>query len=433
MSLQDIVNVKITRETKSITRAGFGTALILGASATFGEAARVYSNIKGVAVDFATGTSEYKAANALFGQDQAPKSVIIGKRGAIVAQVSTFTVLNNTPANFTVTINGLDHTFVATNQTIAAIATGLVALINAGAQAVNVTAATGGPAGSVVVTADVPGTGFSAVATTANISVASTTPNHGVVEDIQTVQALNDTWYALILTSRAAADILNAASWTQSQRRIYLACTDSSDVIAAPTTDVFSTLKAKAYDRTIPLYSADQADYPEAGWAGGMLPYDPGSATWKFKTIAGATPDDTLSASAETNLVAKNVNYYKTVAGVPITQPGKVASGEWADVIVFQDWLQAQIEEAVFGRLVSVPKLPYTDSGVAVIEGDIRACGQRGERAGGLAPGSFYVDAPKVADIATGDRQDRFLPDINFGGTLAGAIHSADMTGRLSV
>ncbi len=431
MGLESIISVQITKGTKTVARAGFGVPMILGQHTRFAERIRFYTTLSAVAADFQTSDAEYKAAVAAFSQEKKPTKIAIGRRTAAVAQVVTITptVVNN--FSYVVTINGTAHTYVSDGTaTDAEIVAGLLALINAGAQAAKVTA-TGTT--TLVVTADAPGEPFTYAVGT-NLSAVLTTANNGVQEDIQAVIDENPAWYCLLLTSRTALDIKLAASVIEAQQRIFLACSDDSDVLTAVTTDVASVLKSLSYANTAYFWSADQDAYPEAAWAGRVLPDDPGSETWKFKVLAGIAPDDDLTDTEITNLEFKNANYYKTVGGVAIVVEGKMAGGEYVDVTRFLHWTTARIQESVYSKLINVEKVPYTDAGVAIIEGAIREVLLQGVRVGGIAPDpEFEVSAPLVRDIPSADRAARLLPDVSFNYTLAGAIHKVEVEGLVSV
>ncbi len=184
---------------------------------------------------------------------------------------------------------------------------------------------------------------------------------------------------------------------------------------------------------TITEEQAGNMSFPEFAWLGGLLPKAPGSITWKFKQLVGVTPD-VLTTTAVNNIEAKNGNTYQTVGGVNITQQGIVASGEFIDIIRGIDWIQARIGENVFSVLVNADKIPYTDPGVGVIIGTIRSflTGPAVDN-NVLVENTISVFAPKVADVSTSDKQNRLLPDVIFGATLAGAIHKTVITGKLSV
>ena len=86
----------------------------------------------------------------------------------------------------------------------------------------------------------------------------------------------------------------------------------------------------------------------------------------------------------------------------------------------------------VYTILVNNPKVPYSDAGVALIEGAIRGRLLIGEKVGGLLEGKSIVSAPLVANETTADRGNRTIPDIYFTAKLAGAIHSLTISGVVS-
>lgn len=431
MGLEQIVNVNISRSAATISRAGFGVPMILGQHTRFGERIRYYTSLAGMVSDgFLTSDAEYKAAAALMAQPIKVTRFGIGRRTAPVAQVLTVDVTTVANATlYTVTINGVLCNYTSdADATATEIRDGLIAAINGSSQASKVTAALV-DADSFTVTSDVLGEAFS-FAVTANLTGTLTTPNNGPAEDIQAVRDEDDDWYALMLTSRTVADIRLTAAHIEGLRKLFLACNEDAAVLTGVSTDIASVLEAANYFRTAFLWSGDQENFTESRLAGARLPLDPGSETWNFAQLAGGTPD-LLTAGQITNLENKKANYFQTVAGVSIVQNGQVAGGEWIDVIRGIDWLQARISERVYGVLISVPKVPYTDAGVAQIQMALEAQLTEAVRVGLLS--SYTVSVPKVADVDPADRQARLLPDVTFNGTLAGAVHAVEINGTVSV
>jgi hypothetical protein len=250
-------------------------------------------------------------------------------------------------------------------------------------------------------------------------------------DSIQAAYDYSKEWYAVIIESRASADILDAAAKVETLKRLLLCCTEDAAVTAQSSTNILSSLNALNYDRTAYIWSADSEKFPEAGWAGRVLPTDPGSATWKFKTIVGIAADALTSAQSNYIRDTKKGNTYETIGGVSMTREGMVVSGEFIDVIIGIDWLKAQIEESVFAKLVNADKIPYTNAGIAIVENELRKCLQNAITNGVLA--SFTVSVPDVASIASADKTARLLPDVTFTGVLAGAIHKVEIQGRVTV
>lgn len=430
MSLDQIVNVEITLGSKSVTRAGFGTPLVLGPNADFGpDIIRTYTNLPGVTEDFETTDEEYIWAQRLFSQEKKPKQIMIGKRGTQVAQVETLTPTVQNSTLYRVSIDGVDYEYTSdSDATEGEIVAGLLALINGDANCKMTASGTT----TLILTADNAGQAH-LVSATPNLAIVHTTANHGVVEDIQAIQQVNDDWYCLILTSRVDFDILQAAAFIEAVRKIFIAATEEASIKTSSTTDLGSTLKGKSYKRTALLWSGDEESGPDAAWSGRKLPTDPGSEQWRFANLSGITPDK-LTATEQANLDFKNVNHYTTVGGVGIVQKGKMAGGQWIDVTRFLDWFTARVQEGIYGLLVAVEKVPYTDGGVTSLEAIVRAKIEEGIRVGGISREDGYtVVSQKVADVNPQDRQDRIFPDIEFEFRLAGAIGEVTVKGFVSV
>ena len=256
-----------------------------------------------------------------------------------------------------------------------------------------------------------------------------------IAASMAAIQNEDNSWYGVAVDQAMASDFAAIAAWVESAKRFsVLWTTDPNTYDATKSTDLASTLKALSYDRTAVIWHAqpsDGADYPDAAWMGEGFPYDPGTSTWAYKTLAGIKPDNV--SGKETTLQNKNCNYYSEVGGVNITQEGKVASGEWIDIIIGTDWLEARLREEVFSALVNNRKIPYDDTGIAMIEGLVKGVLQRAAKAGILQEDSIVVTVPKYADIPQADKLARKLPDVKFRALYQGAIHRTTINGTISV
>lgn len=437
MSIEKIVNINISLQTATVERQGFGRALILGPNASFAEDARLYTSLTGVAADFSTSDDEYKAAAKLFGQSVKPPDVLIGKRDTPVAQIVDITIDSLAAELYTVTINGVAFTADYTGGAPAdssTVVTALLALINAGAEPVTAGATGTPPNEDMDLTADNAGQAFTATVT-ANMTATVTTANVGVQTDLQRIYDSGDlgqSWYALILTSRTTYEITEAAIWIEANKRLFVACSGDSGIIGSGSTDIASVLQAAAYARTAILYSGDQANFPEAAWLGLMLPKDPGSATWVFKTLAGITADE-LTDTQETNAVGKNATIYIERGGVNNTQNnngGQVADGEWIDVMRGIDWLEARLEENIYSLLLNVDKVSFTDNGIDQVVNAMQEILELAVTRGVLE--SYTITRPDAADFTAAQKATRELTGVSFTGTLQGAIHKITINGTVS-
>lgn len=240
-----------------------------------------------------------------------------------------------------------------------------------------------------------------------------------------------DDWYALVLCSRVKADILDAAATIESlsSKKIFLACTEDADVPTAATDDVASTIKTASRLRTLVFYSQGSADtFPEAALLGYSLPRTPGSMSYALKNLPGTATDD-LTDTQMSYLDGKNAMYYVEMGGNGATLGGKTGS-EWLDVVNVIDWTVARMEEGIFGAMLQLPKVPYTDQGISIIANQVKAVMAQGVVNGGYS--DYSINIPKAADISSVDKANRVLNGLTFVGYLAGAIHKVQVQGTVT-
>lgn len=257
-----------------------------------------------------------------------------------------------------------------------------------------------------------------------------------VAASLAAIQNENNDWYGVVVDQAMVADFDDIAAWVETAKKFAIFwTTDANTPDSTKSTDLASVLKAANYDRSAVIYHVQPstgADYPDAAWMGEGFPYDPGTSTWAYKTLKGVTSDK-ITGSAESALQGKNCNYYSEVGGVNITQEGKVASGEWIDIIIGTDWIEARLREAVYSALVNNRKIPYDDSGITLIEGLVKGVLNQAAAAGILQADSIVVTVPRYADIPQADKLARRLPDVKFTALYQGAIHRTTINGTISV
>lgn len=257
-----------------------------------------------------------------------------------------------------------------------------------------------------------------------------------VAASLSAIQNENNDWYGVVVDQAMAANAVSIAAWVESAKKFAIFWTTSTDCYdGTKDTDLASVLKAAGYDRSAVVFHVTPstgADYPDAAWMGEGFPYDPGSSTWAYKQLKGVTSDK-ITGGQESILKSKNCNYYMVVGGVAITQEGKVASGEWIDIIIGTDWIEARLRETVYSALVNNRKLPYDDSGIAVVEGLVKGVLNDAASAGILQADSIEVTVPRYADIPQADRIARHLRGVKFTALYQGAIHRVTINGTISV
>lgn len=276
------------------------------------------------------------------------------------------------------------------------------------------------------------------------------------VASIEAIRAVDDNWYGLYAADDMTTDyqdrMLDIAEYIETTRKLFAAKTLEADTIdttvGADSTTLAAQLRTLGRTRTWMLWaetSQAAAQWRQAAWFGLMLSMDPGAASWANKTLSGVAPAAVaaapLTTTQRTNLFDKNVNLYSNVGGRNITREGKVASGEWIDVMVGIDWLVQQITAAVYRVLYLAPKVPYTDEGIAMIENAVRGIlltAQDDRRKiiapditdddGVITPG-FTITVPRIQNTDPADRAARLLQGVRFEARLAGGIHTLIIRG----
>lgn len=346
---------------------------------------------------------------------------------------------------YRITINGInyDYTTLVTVQSGLEVATALTDEINAAPQLVPVTA-TNNADGSITIVSDDQTQTFSlsvqpdVVSIEKGLTLLPLVAVNPVADDLTAINNANNTWYALIATTRDVATVKSIAAWTEARIKLFGTASSDTNIINIPagtdTTTIAAYFNQLGYVRTFVMYHQDaDFDYPEAAWFGRVLPLEPGSETWKFKTLAGISYSNLTTTQSNTAL-AKKANTYEFVGGVGITANGTVAQGEYIDIIRGVDWLTARIQEFVFSVLVNNPKVPYTDAGIAVIESEVKRALSLGVSNDFLASDPApRTTVPKAADVPPTDKANRILRNVKFNATLSGAIHAVVIRGTVSV
>ena len=438
-TLSNHVALTISVDSLGVARAGFGVPLILSHTAAWAERVRSYTDLSGVAGDFATTSPEYLAAQALFGQTPHPSLIKIGRAANVPTQQYTFTptAINSTEYKIQVHGEGVTPEEVSytsdASATVAEITAGLTTALN-GVTGKNFTAVDNTT--HVTITGDAAGDWF---------SLELLDPTHGVIvqdhadpgvaADIAAIVVEDDAWYCLLTHFNSNGYVTAAAADMNARKKIYVFDVAENEAIttAVGNSDTLDDMSTAGYGRVAGSYHPRPAAMFSAAWAGRVLPLEPGSATWSLKTLQGPATVD-LTATHRTNLTARNANSYESVAGVSITFNGTTSDGDYIDVQRGIDWLEDDMSKRVFESLAGANKIPFTDAGVSVVEADVRASLNEAVRKGILADSPEPVtEVPLVADVSTANKTARNLPDVKFSGTLAGAIHKVTITGVVSV
>jgi hypothetical protein len=426
----DIIQINISRETAAVSRVSFNIPLFLAAHTAFSSRTAVYEDITEVADDFTSSSNVYKAALRLFSQENKPPKIIVGRRQVDSVNGSIGTVAANTVYSLTINNTVISATSDSTPTAIEIVAALRSQFAAASVVGINMTDNLNG---TFSVSVSSPGASWS-IKSSSNVALTLASSTESWADSIAAVESENNDWYALTAETHNDADILVIAEAIEARKKIYGTSSSSSAILTTATTDIASQLKAAGYQRTFISYSASaDTQFPECAWIGYQLPETPGSNTWKFKSLSSVTRD-TLSSTQSNNANNKNCNTYETIGGLSIMREGKMSGGEFIDVMIFADWLEARMVERIYSRLVNTKKIPLTQAGLTLIQSEMYAVLQEGITNGGLANNPKpKVFVPSVASISPNVKALRTVEDITFEGTLAGAIHFVRIAGTISV
>lgn len=437
-TLDDIVSVQIALQTTGVTRGDFGTPMIVAPLMTFPERVRVYTSYNAASEDDLP-PALLTALSDCFGQIPRPRQVKVGRRAVLkgVIEVADLIALGT----YSFKVNGEVYSFTAGGTpTKSDIVTGLAAAVTNDTDE-EITATVAGDTLEVAWISTV-----GSLELVSHLQWGAITPlaaPSAVGDDLDAILDEDNRWYGLVMTERVKQTQLDAAEWTEANDRLFLTATDEADALnPSNTTDLISTLKNTRYFRTAVLYHTNAAtEYPDAAWAGRVFTIKPGGETWALKQLASVTPSPLTSTQKQT-VVNKGGNTFEFYQEqIALTNPGKVAAGEWIDVIRFRDWLKDTIQVNMTQMMINRDKVPYTDAGIQLCVNNLRKSLQEGQNVGGIAPDEldasdntvpgFVITYPRSVELAPSIKASRVL-SLGFTARLAGAIHVVEITGALA-
>lgn len=445
-NLDRVVNVQISLNTTGISTEGFSTLLCVGAHAHTLPRVSTYTSASDMIADGFSDTDPlYLMVADAFSQTPKPSMVKVGRRQVSALDITVAKVMS--AGVYTVKVNSLNansetvtqtYTYTNSGGTASAIATALQNLISNDTNAVVTATVT-----NEVITVTGKTDAAFAIEVTNNMTQTVKTVDETIAETMTAITGYDNGWYGWALADRTPENIIAAANWTETVRKLFgTSIAEAGAYNPESITDTGYLLYNGNYYRTHWWYHKDaNTDFPETAVMARCFAIEPGGETWANKKMAAVTADG-LTEGQYQAITNKNGNTFERFRNVAITQNGKVAAGEYIDVIRFRDWLQEEITVNVFNALINRDKIPYTDEGIAVIEAQIRQALQLGVRRGGIAPDEYdengntnlgyTVEVPLAASISANQKASRVLNDVKFTARLSGAIHVVKITGSLT-
>lgn len=452
-NIDRIVNVQISLNTTGISTEGFSTLLCVGPHMYGLTRVSTYTDPNQMIEDgFSAEDALYHMVSDAFAQTPSPAQVKVGRQQVdgftlSVAQLGAASTYTLTVSNVLSdgTIRDKEYTYTNRSGSESDILKGILQAITGDSDSVlidNDSQADEPSLTQLHLEAKNPGTAFS-VKVTSNLQTAMDDTTESITLSMAKIVTSDSDFYGVALASRTDEDILAMAEWAEANEKLFGTATAADGAKNSEvTTDIGSQLKAKNYYRTFWFYHALAAtEYPECAIMARCFAIDPGGETWANKQLSSITTDG-LSETEALAVQGKNGNTFEAFRNISITQNGKVAAGEWIDVIRFRDWLAEEIKVNVFNLLINRDKVPYTDAGIAAVEAAVRSALTLGQTRGGIAPTEydesenknlgFTVSVPLASTISPNQKALRILNDVKFTARLAGAIHVVNITGNLT-
>lgn len=215
-------------------------------------------------------------------------------------------------------------------------------------------------------------------------------------------------------------------------------------VFISSSSGITGTVVNKAdHDRIFMFYGelADNGGLPVGALIGAAAGYTPGEITYKNIKLKGVKSvwEGKTSKERISLIDAANGCYAVEKAGDVVTSEGKVLSGEYLDIIDCQDWIIQQITYRTQKLLNTMPKVPYDNVGIAMLENECITVLKEAANAGMIAydtdAGSYLysTDYALRQDSTAEDRAARKYIGGRFSFELAGAIHTVEITGEIIV
>jgi hypothetical protein len=482
LNINRIVNVSISVSALALQRAGFGILNIIGVDNKIppSERVRTYSDIDGVAEDFAVTDEEYLAASIFFSQSPRPPELYISRRnnaptleGGDSPETDLATWQAITDGSFAISYDGgEDNGTVDLNFSSVTSMSDVAEVISE--EDISTCIWTGekfiySPAGQSAesftsisfMSATLIGTDISGLLACRSTDGGTTYDNETISESLSAIEAVNSKWYGFAFTSEVRddsqtaagtiADCLDAAAWAEPRIKVFANnSSDANTLSATDETNISYQLSQLGYSRTFTVYN--EGDYPAISTfaRGASVDYEGSKTTitYKFKQLPGLSASD-LSSSQASAISSFDANYYANFGtqlsgdSVAILAEGVCASGRFIDEVVGLDWLQNAIETDVFNYIFqSTTKIPQTDEGVSGIVQVLSGVLDTAVTNGLLAPGTvtidddevfldkgYYIYQGLVEDQSQADREAREAPPISFIAKGAGAIHGVTISG----
>ena len=454
LPLDDIVNITVNLPVISTSGRQFNLPLIVGNVTTFNDRIKIYSSTDEMLEDgFLTSDRLYQAAVLLFGQEEKPSKIAVGRIGTVteanVAEDGEILLADALELNENAEVGKYIYQGYALSDTAQ---TGYLEIIADGttpqtgeinltdAQAMNPDAAVG----KYIAETQSYLLSDTQVTDSQLIIPDTVTRNETITEYLTACRQANDEWYCVSVCSAITdSEIIAGAQYCESCSPSALFCFTTSEADALTSNpNIFASLKTLGLRRCFGQYSTQHLDAVCAiiGWVMGIITKNV-SFTLAYKPEVGVNVEDSISKTGFNQLNNNNGNVYDQRGTYKIFEQGKMADGSYFDEIIQLDKYQLEMQNAIMDLLTTNTKIAQTEAGMTLLISTInKICNNMfnaGFIAGGVwkgkkilnletgdsIPNGYLVQAESIDSQSQIDREARKAPPIYVSLKLAGAIH----------
>lgn len=180
----------------------------------------------------------------------------------------------------------------------------------------------------------------------------------------------------------------------------------------------------------------DVAEPMDAAFVGAIANKEVGSTTWKFKELAGITPEN-LTTQEMAGINNTHAIAYVRVSGHNRTSEGWVLSGEYIDSLHGILWVQTNIESSLEDLLQSNDKIPYDNEGISLLRAKVTQILQEAHEREIIATddetgrGVYKVNAAPKSSQTKQDISKRHYEGLSFTFETSSAVHSVTVHGTV--
>lgn len=478
ISISDIIKVSIAVAPNAVAVDGFGPILFM--SKEFVPTVdvypvRSYSSLPEVLADFPTGEIA-AAATAWYSQKPTPKTFLVGAikndkttpatagtltaaSAAVLAEIQKLAagvlsidingegVKSTAPINFTEAegfedVNGLlNEAFSAANMAITASQTAGVFKLSTTAtgDAAFLTSASGSLAAPLKLDAG------------SNPTIKNGTAEVSIAMDLAEISNAPFNFFYVGLDRKyrndkqAEDNQMTVAKWCEGMGKVFGWADSDKQILIRGTENSFKRAKTQNLRNTLCVFDASENmdEYPEVSILGRAATVNFNVANsaliLAFKQGPGISTAD-LSSGQVKALEAVRGNAFINVGGNVMFYNGRMADGTWFDTVQGVEWLTQKIRNNVFNLFYqSTTKIPWTDTGVGMVNQQVTLALELAKTNGLIAPGYdnegvFYPEGYKVfstdLSLLQSQKGERIWEGTSFIAIGSGALQGAEISGN---